>query len=126
MAISQSPCSPNADGRALVRATHPAWSSSISEQRTHPTMCALASWILSCIRMNFDLTAAPAAPRHLSGRGACSHPLPRAPGARLRRPQTGSADRRPRPWHARCQSQRRPFTGDYAGVLLYETLHRFG
>lgn len=48
------------------------------------------------------------------------------PGARLRRPRARSADRRPRSRHARRQRSGRPFTGDYAGVLLYETLHRFG
>ncbi len=36
------------------------------------------------------------------------------------------ADRRPCPWAARSEPHRPPFTGDYAGRLLYATLLAFG
>jgi len=47
-------------------------------------------------------------------------------GSAVRRRQGVAADRRPRARHAWRQCVGRPFTGDYAGVLLYQTLFDFG
>ncbi len=47
-------------------------------------------------------------------------------GADLRRGGCAAAHRRPRTGFARANATGRPFTGDYAGDLLYSTLIAFG
>jgi len=45
---------------------------------------------------------------------------------RFRRPGSTLLHRWARTRHARRQCSGRPFTGDHAGILLYQTLHKYG
>ncbi len=52
--------------------------------------------------------------------------LPQRAGAQLRKPECALADCRARTGSEGANRTARPFTGDYAGDLLYPTLEKFG